>query len=556
MRLVVAGFAALFAVVAIRAGQLTVLHGQRLARLAHRQQHRQLDLTPLRGPIVDGRGEPLALTIDAESLYLHPGMLRGDTGKIVSLADALGLSPEEIRRKTAAAASFVWLKRLAAPREVAAAAAVGAPGVGTLPEARRVYPRGSLAAHVLGVAGIDAQGLEGVERFYDTLIRPPAQVLEVDRDALGQSMFTRGVEHPALPIGARVELTIDATLQALVERGLRRGVARAEAPSGSVVVLDPWTGAVVAMANVPTFDPNDVAATTPAARRNRAITDTYEPGSTLKALVAAAALDRGVSAPADLVFCEHGRYEIGRRAVHDHRPRGWLTFAEVVQYSSNIGTVKVAETLGGRALYDYLRAFGLGEKTGIDLPGEVTASMRPVERWAPIDLATASFGQGLAVTPLQLARAFAAIANGGLLLRPYVVRRVVLADGTVVVEHNPEVVRRVVKRETAATVAALLRRAVEGQGATGRLAQLEAIAVAGKTGTAQKFDVRKGAYSSTAMVASFAGFVPVESPRLVILVVIDEPKKSPYGGVVAAPVFREIAGALMARIGVEKDGRG
>jgi cell division protein FtsI (penicillin-binding protein 3) len=562
---VVCGFALLFVVVAVRAGQLTMVHGQRLAGLARQQQHRTVELAPVRGPIVDRMGETLALTIDAESLYAHPDELRSEGYKMERLAAALGMSTADVRRKAEAKAPFVWLKRLAEPREVEAVEALATRGVGTLPERRRVYPRGSLAVHVLGFSGIDAQGLEGVERFYDDMIRPPAHVVEVGCDAHGRNLVTNPVDPGEFPIGARVELTLDAALQAVVERELALGVSAARAAAGTAVVLDTATGAVLAVANVPSFDPNNVAAARPAARRNRAVTDVYEPGSTFKAILAAAALDVGVAKDTDQVFCEEGRYRVGRRTVRDHHPHGWLSLAEVVQYSSNIGTTKFAQSVGNERFHAYVRAFGFGEKTGIDLPGEVPGMLRPVAGWTPIDLATASFGQGLAVTPLQIARAFAAIANGGEILRPFIVSRVVAADGRVLFEQKRTVVRRVVRRETAQRVTAMLRRVVEAEGGTGHLARLPGVAVAGKTGTSQKVDSETGRYSPTARVASFVGFVPADAPRVVVAVVVDEPRSSPYGGVVAAPVFREISGAIMGRMGVEQstlrnvqgaDGRG
>jgi cell division protein FtsI (penicillin-binding protein 3) len=537
--------------VAVRAGQLTVVHGGRLAGLARQQQHRRVELAPVRGPIVDRAGEALALTVDAESLYAHPRALRREADKMVALAAALGVSAREVRRKAAAKASFVWLKRLAEPRELEAVEALGSLGVGVLPERRRVYPRGQLAVHVLGFSGIDAQGLEGIERFYDELIRPPAHVVEVGCDAHGRGLVTNPIDPQDAPVGARVELTIDAALQTVVERELVEGVRAARAAAGTVVVLDTETGAVLAIANVPTFDPNNVAAAVPGARRNRAVTDVYEPGSTFKAILTAAALDLGAT-PDDRVFCEAGHYRVGRRTVHDHHPYGWLSLAEVVQYSSNIGTTKIAQTIGDRRFHAYVRAFGFGEKTGIDAPGEVPGIVRAVETWKAIDLATASFGQGLAVTPLQMARAFAAIANGGRLMRPFLVQRVVGADGTVVMEQKPELVRRVITQDTAAHLTAMLRRVVELEGGTGRRAQLPGVAVAGKTGTSQKVDPATGRYSPTARVASFVGFVPADAPRVAVAVVIDEPQGSPYGGVVAAPIFREIAGAIVGRMGVEQ----
>ncbi len=557
---VVGGFAALFAVVAIRAGQLAVINGGRLARLADRQHRGEVELGGRRGPIVDRAGELLASTVDAQSVYAAPAVLRGEMARFSAIARTLGVPTDDLRRKVAATGGaeipFVWLKRLATPREVTALAGIGIKGVGTLPEGRRVYPRASLAAHVLGFSGIDADGLEGIERQYDAVIRPPGRVLEASRDAHGRHLFTGGMELAEAPIGAQVELTLDAGYQAVVERELAAGVARADARAGTAIVLDPWTGQVLALANMPTFDPNHVAGSNAAARRNRAITDMFEPGSTLKMVLAAAALDRDVTTPGARVYCERGRYRVGRRTIHDHERRGWLTFADVIRYSSNIGAAKVAERVGARTLYEYLRAFGFGTPTGIGLPGEVGGQLRDVAKWSAIDLATASFGQGVAVTPIQLATAFAAVANGGVLLRPYVVRRVIGADGAVIARQRRHEVRRVMRRATARVLATLLRGAVEGDGGTGHLARISGVAVAGKTGTSQKVDPNTGRYSPTARVGSFVGFVPADAPRFVVLVMIDEPGESPYGGVVAAPVFRRIATALLGRVGVEQRSEG
>ena len=254
--------------------------------------------------------------------------------------------------------------------------------------------------------------------------------------------------------------------------------------------------------------------------------------------------------PGELFFCEHGRFQAGGRTIHDAHPYGWLSFAEVIQFSSNIGATKVGERLGRDRYHRYLRAFGFGNRTGIELPGETPGIMRPVESWSRIDLATLSFGQGVSVTPLQMATAFAAIANGGTLLRPYVVRRIVAPGGEVVLENEPTAVRRVISTRSARTTTELLRRVVEEEGGTGTKARLEEFPVAGKTGTAQKVDPTTGGYSSK-RIGSFAGFVPADEPRAVILVLIDEPSTSSYGGVVAAPVFRAIAAAVLKRLGVE-----
>jgi len=552
--LAVAGvFAGLLVLIVLRAVDLTVLRGPELARLAAMQHRARIELTPHRGPIVDRHGEALALSLDVPSVYVRPREFGGQDARLAALAAALHLPLPAVRARTASAERFVWLERQVPPHQAEAVERLGLRGVYTVQEGRRFYPHASLAAHVLGFVGVDSQGLEGLERRLDTVIRGEPRDIEADRDGRRQVIFTAGVPAPPAQ-GSRVELTIDASIQDVTERELAAGVAAAKAAGGAAVVLDPSTGEVLALANLPTFDPNQ-----PGRRRdhgwhdrarNRAITDPYEPGSTFKAILAAAAIEERVVGPTDMFFCENGRYRIGKWRIHDAHRHGWLSFAQVIQYSSNIGATKVADRLGAARYYRYVRAFGFGTRTGIELPGETRGIVRPVERWARIDLATLSFGQGVSVTPLQMAAAFGAIANGGALLRPFLVRRVLTPDGQVVLENEPAVVRRVVSARTARTVTALLRRVVEEKGGTGEKARLDDFPVAGKTGTAQKVNLHTGAYSSK-RIGSFVGFVPADSPRIVILVLIDEPGGSSYGGVVAAPVFRAIAMTVLERLGVE-----
>jgi cell division protein FtsI (penicillin-binding protein 3) len=545
-------FALLLAVLAGRAVDLALVRGPALADMAARQHRHRVALHPRRGPIVDRHGESLALSGDVPSLFVRPREWAGQDDRVAALAGAVGLPVDEVRRKVGSSQPFVWLKRQATPAEAEAMRALRLRGVHQVTEGRRFYPHGALAAHVLGFVGVDSQGLEGLERRLDVAIRGEPRWVEVDRDARGRELLTAGVQKRPRH-GATVELTLDAAIQDATERELAAGVAAARAAAGAAIVLDPATGEILALANVPTFSPNK-----PGGRRdrrwrdrirNRAITDPYEPGSTFKAMLAAAALDTGVVRPQDMIFCENGRFPYGRWTINDAHPHGWLSFAEVVQYSSNIGTSKVAEKVGRERYAAFLRAFGFGQRTGIDLPGESAGIVRAVERWARIDLATHSFGQGIAVTPLQMAAAFAALANDGVLMRPYVVRRIVGPGGRVLRENEPVAVRRVVSSRTARTVTTLLRRVVEEKGGTGSRAKLEDFSVAGKTGTSQKVDPVTGAYSAK-RIGSFAGFVPADAPRMVIVVVIDEPQTSSYGGVVAAPVFKSIAAAVLGRLGV------
>ncbi len=531
-----------------RAFQLCVIKGPWFKQLAARQHRQDVALPPERGPIVDRHGNALALTIESADVYLRPREVGADVNLIPALAKTLNLPPATVREKTQSSAPFVWLLRNATPEQADAVAALDLRGVGSQSTWHRFYPRGTLAGQVLGFAGIDSQGLEGIELGYDRVLRGAAESLSVGRDARGRRMLIEGDFQPVLRQGATIELTIDASLQQVAESELSAAVIARHAVAGTAVAMDPTTGEILALANVPSFDPNRVAAATPEQWRNRVVADTYEPGSTMKGILAAAAIEAGVVRPEDRLFCENGHYGVGRRVVHDHEPYGWLTFAEVIKHSSNIGAAKVGERLGSARLAAAFRAFGLGAPTGIDLPGEVGGLIPPVGKWGRIHLVTASFGQGVAVSPLQLVRAYAAIANGGTLMRPYIVRRVVAADGSVLRENKPEVVGHPVSAQTAAVVTDLLRGVVEG--GTGTNARVDGIPVAGKTGTAQKVDGRTGRYSARDRMSSFVGFIPADAPRFVILVVIDSPRSATYGGTVAAPVFRTIAEYGIERAGL------
>jgi len=540
-------FFMLFVGALARAFQLCVIDGASLKELAGRQHRQRMEVPPERGPIVDRHGDLLALTTESAAVYARPRVLNGDSSAIVpELSKALGLSSAVVAEKVAAPARFVWLLRDATPEQAEAVATLGIPGVGSEASRRRYYPRGDLAGQVVGVAGIDSQGLEGIELAYDRELRGTLESLSVERDARGRRMLTDGAWHPLPRQGARVELTLDMSLQQVTQSALQAAVSLRRAAAGVAVVMDPVTGEILALAGVPTFDPNEVRTSTGDQWRNRVISDSYEPGSTFKGILAAAAIEAGVVHAEDRIYCENGHYAVGRRVVHDHEPYGWLTFADVIKHSSNIGAAKVGERLGAARLAKAIRAFGFGVPSGIDLPGEVAGLVRPVQKWRRINVVTTSFGQGIAVTPVQLLRAYGAIANGGRLMRPYVVRRVVAPDGSVLRENRPQMVDQPVSAETAARVTAMLEGVVDS--GTGTQARIEGISVAGKTGTAQK--VEHGRYSPRDRMASFIGFVPAESPRFVILVVVDSPRTATYGGTVAAPVFRQIAEYGLDRLGL------
>jgi cell division protein FtsI (penicillin-binding protein 3) len=362
-------------------------------------------------------------------------------------------------------------------------------------------------------------------------------------------VLVQGVEGLRIPPGSDVHLTLNTSIQHIAEKELEATVLKYRAKSGVAIVMEPFTGEVLALANYPAFDPNNYSKQSADQRRNRAVTDSFEPGSTFKTILAAAALEEGVVGKEDLFYCEMGKYPYAGKVIHDTHPHGWLSFAKILQVSSNIGFTKVAQKLKKDRYYRYIEKFGFGQVTGIDVPGEVPGLLRRAESWSAIDLATHAFGQGISATPLQMVTAYAAIANGGFLMRPYVTRRVVSPQGEIVLEIQPHVVRRVISEKTARSLASILKD-VTNEGGTGVMANVDGFEVAGKTGTAQKADPVHGGYAAKKRVASFVGFVPANDPRLVALVLIDEPEVNVYGGVVAAPAFRNIAQAALRHLAV------
>ncbi len=467
-----------------------------------------------------------------------------------ALSGALGLPPRAVAAKLTSGANFVWLKRAVTPREQAAVHGLAISGLGEVTEARRFYPHGAAAAQVLGVAGVDLRGIEGIERVYEQDLRALTRTLEIERDARGREILTDGMDDPRALDGATVQLDPRRRPADHRERALEHGVREAQAAAGTAIVLDPWTGEILALANAPTFDPNDRDTIPPAHRRNRAINDFYEPGSTFKAILAAAALENGVIRPDEMIFCENGAMPVGKWVIHDHSRHGWLSMAEAIAVSSNIAAAKIGERLGRDRFHAFLTDLGFGKPTGIDLPAEVGGMLRPLRRLVahqPHDdeLRTRG-GRDRAPDGAARSRRSPTAASSS---QPYVGLRATSAGGDALWEHQPNVVRRVMKPETAKTVTAMLEQVVE-EGGTGTKAQIAGVRVAGKTGTSQKVEPGTGRYSSDARVASFVGFLPADAPRFVILVMVDEPQTSKYGGMVAAPIFQAIGAAALERLGL------
>jgi cell division protein FtsI (penicillin-binding protein 3) len=544
--------ASFFAAIALRLVMLTVFDGTRLSGLARTEHFETVKLNGARGPIVDRYGTPLALSAESRSVFARPSVLlrNSSPAERAKLARMLDLSETKLDERLASRAHFVWLARQIEPSAAQAIERLNLAGVGSVPEFKRFYPERNLAGVVVGMAGVDNQGLSGVELSYDSLIRGAQLKLEFAHDAHGRPLLDNPAELKQAQPGARVVLTIDAAIQALAENELSRSVRQVGAQRGSVVVLDPFTGEVLAMAAAKARAQSDSSRL-----HDPAIESVFEPGSTIKGLLGAIALEDRVITPRTKLFCENGQMKIGAITIHDHGSHQWLDIGQIIAVSSNIGAAKIALALGPERYFSGLRAFGLGQPTGIDLPGEAAGLLHPPTQWKPIELANHGFGQGLAVTPLQLAVAYAAIANGGLVMRPYVVKAMYDPSGRPLFTQAPQVVRRAISPAVAHQMSALLRAVVESADGTGRRAAIENVSVAGKTGTAQMVDPLTRAYYRHRLVASFVGFLPAEEPRLVILVALEGVGEGRFGGLVAAPVFRTIALPTLERLRIAPKAR-
>jgi cell division protein FtsI (penicillin-binding protein 3) len=539
---------ALHVAVVARLGYLQLVRQDDLAKIAERQYSKTIPLRPQRGPIFDRHGKPLAVSGAVESIYVLPGRIADRAAVAERLAAVLGERPREVRERLASDRPFVWVKRKLPPGPVQALRALKLPGVGVLPETLRFYPNRELAAHVLGFVGFDDRGLEGVELGQDRLLAGEAGMALVERDALGREVTAQPTILKAPSSGRGLVLTIDSTIQYIAERELETAWRETRANAGMVLVMDPRTGELLAVAIRPTFNPNVYQTATATEWRNRALTDPFEPGSTFKAILAAAALEEKVVRPDDRVYGEQGVITVANRTIHDWKKYGWLSFREVLKFSSNVGSIKVGLALGRERYYRYMTAFGFGAATGIDLPGESRGLLRPPSRWSGLSLATMSIGQEVSVTGIQMLTAFAAIANEGRLMQPHLVRALLDEGGHEVRRMESRAVRQVIAPETAATLTQILT-AVVADG-TGHKAQVPGYAVAGKTGTAQKRDPNTRAYSRKPGVLSFVGFVPAAAPRLAILALLDEPKTVVWGSEAAAPIFAAVASQALRHLDV------
>ncbi|HXF97315.1 MAG TPA: penicillin-binding protein 2 [Gaiellaceae bacterium] len=525
-------FLALLAAALGRAVWLQAVHGDAYAAMALRQHRETVAVPAQRGTIFDRNGEPLAIGRQAITVYANPRQVRRARDLTLAAAEHLDADPNLLypllRDRSR---GFVYVARKADPEEAERLRELGFAGVGFYPEEKRVYPQGRVAAQVLGYAGVDNKGLEGLERSLEEVLAGRPGRRTIVKDPLGRALDV--VETRPESPGKNVRLTLDHQIQANAEEVLAETVRRFGARAATAIVMDPHTGAVLAMAVAPGFNANRFPVTRADRRRNRAVTDTYEPGSTFKLVTVAAALEEGVVTPRTS-FLLPPTIRVADRVIREAHARGTerMSVREIVEYSSNVGTITIAKRLGEGRLAYWIDRFGFGRGTGIDFPGESPGFVLPLDQWSGSTIGTVPIGHGIAVTPIQMARAYAAIANGGVLVRPRLVERV---DGRPLPAARG---RRVVSRAVARKVLDMLRGVVlEG---TGTEAAIPGYTVAGKTGTAAKIEP-SGRYSHTRYVASFVGLVPATKPRLVIMVMVDEPHGSIYGGVVAAPAFRQIA---------------
>ncbi|MFI5299573.1 MAG: penicillin-binding protein [Polyangiales bacterium] len=553
---------------------IQVKHGMEWRQIAEHQRERKLRVTPTRGSLLDRNGEPIAVTVDVPSIAVNAvEMVRGITeprataildANAAMLAKILDLPYADVQHRLRSKRRFVWLKRRLGQDEVTALRGLADPKSAQVPggmkglmiegEGHRFYPGREALWGLAGYVSPDGEGLDGLERSFDEDLRGRPDQIKALRDRNGTMLFGDGVDDERAFAGDDVELTIDLGLQYQVQEDLEAALRAFEAKSGSAIVIDPNTGEVLAIASAPAFNPNDYGDSPIEARRHHGLADRIEPGSTMKIFTLAAAIADGKLGPTEELYCENGAWQIGGITIHDTHPEGMLPPSQIIAKSSNICAGKVGLSLGEAGLYSALKRFGFGEPTGVEIAGEVGGVLRARGRpWFDVEVAEASFGQGISVTNMQLAMAMAAIANGGKLMQPMVARRVISATGEVVREETATVRREVVPAATARIIADMMTGVVE-EGGTGREAYIPGYRVAGKTATAQKSNPATGKYDPDRWVSSFVGFVPAQKPRFVISVVIDEPWTAHLGGQVSAPVFRRIAMRALSRYGVAPSG--
>jgi cell division protein FtsI (penicillin-binding protein 3) len=527
---------------------LQVLHYDKYVKFAQAQSRGNLVTLPVRGKIFDRHMNPLAESIDTKSVVMTTSNFDPNSQSLQKVSNALDISLDKIDSASLPSSRLTYLKRKLNPDELSVIQSlwdeqeIRASGIFLIPDTKRFYPQHKLASHILGFTGLDEQGydnhgLEGLEFYYDHYLRGQAERYSVPMDARRNSLNSWELE--VKNAGYNLVLTIDKNIQYMVERELETTCHEERARHATVIVMNPHTGEILAMANYPDFDPNDFDKYPQPYYKNLAVAWSYEPGSTFKVIQTAAAFEEGILSPGDVYDNRNDFLNPAEHSTNDWKKLGYLSVEEILIRSSNTGAIKIGEQVGGKRFYEYIKRFGFGEATGIDLPGEVTGTVREPKEWSSISLQSLSIGQEISVTPIQITNAFAVIANGGVLYSPYIVREIQKMDGTPVLRIEPTKVRRVISPKTAQLLREILAKVVDR--GTGKQAAVKGYKVAGKTGTAQKFNTVLGDYSSTSLVTSFIGFAPAEYPQVVIAAIVDEPALNEWGSTVAAPLFKRIA---------------
>jgi len=536
-------------IIVIRLFNVQVLNSDDYVKLADSQHRLKLTLYPQRGLIYDRNKKVFALSLKVFSVYAVPRELEANQVQSIAreLSAILDLDHEKILKKLNKDKSFVWIKRRISGTQAKAVEKADLPAIAMLQENKRYYPNNELGAHIIGFAGIDEKGLEGIELLYNNFLKGQDGHRALLRDAKQRMLPAFEYEYVPAVNGFNLVLNIDEVIQHIVEQALDNSFEKSNAIGASVVVMNPLNGEIYALANRPTYNLNDFSKADQNNRRNRTVCDYYEPGSTFKIITASAALEERVVKMNDVFFCENGAYRVSRHTLHDHKPHGDLSFVEVIEKSSNIGTVKVAQKLGEQALHEYLKKFAFGKKTNIDMPGESPGFFRDISQWSKLSISAIPIGHEIGVTVLQMVRAMGVIANGGYLVKPRVVQKIIDDNGETIKDLRQHEPKRILSEDTALKMKQILNGVVNN--GTGRRAKLNGYEAGGKTGTAQKLDP-DGGYSHNKFIASFIGFAPVEHPRFVIAVVFDEPKPYYYGGLVCGPVFKEIAENILKYMNV------
>ncbi len=529
----------LFVLLGYRSFELQVLQNEKFSARAKNQHTKVYKIPPVRGTLFDRNKKPLATSVWATSIYLNPKEVKNPDKLARAISKPLGLSRKKLINLTRSEKPFVWIKRRENPETAEKIKAMSLSGVGFAEEPRRIYPNGSLLGQAIGFTNIDLKGVEGLEYGFDKMLAGKPATARIRTDGRGKrisDVLLNAKEQSTR--GKDVLLTVDSNIQHITETALEKGIKEMKADRGAALLINPQTGEILSMASYPFFDPNRFGKFSQKTRKNLPVWMSFEPGSTLKVFLAATLLEEKMGDENTEYDCENGKRRIGPKLIKDVHGHGILTVSETITYSSNICAWKMGETLGKKKLHDSLRNFGFGKKVGVDLPGEASGKIQNLRKWGDIELATISFGQGISVTAIQLATALSSIANGGYLMKPHIVKKIVSPDGKVLMEKDPELLKKVISYDTASKVTRILEQVVEN--GTGKNASIPGYRVAGKTGTAQMPNPGTGTYYENRYLSSFIGFAPADDPRLALVVIVENPREHNYGGVVAAPIFKSI----------------